>query len=73
MHQVDKGWITGDNIRHILHRMSGSIGYLDFNGANAYDLLMGCRDLLKLGSHHAIVKGDSFSAIQWESGHTKCP
>lgn len=28
-------------------------------------MLMGCRELKKLGEDYAIIKGDSFSAVQW--------
>ena len=32
-----------------------------------YALLVGCRELWKLGGYKEIIEGDSFSAIQWAS------
>lgn len=49
---------------------------IDSNGAEVYAMLMGCRELRNLGGHDAIIKGDSFCAIQWGSpvrGQAKCP
>ena len=36
-------------------------------------LLIGCRELLKLGGLVAIIEGGSFLAIQWGSRKTLCP
>lgn len=38
-----------------------------------YALLVGCRELLKLGGLLAIIEGDSFSAIQWGLRKTSYP
>lgn len=46
---------------------------LDANEAKMYALLIGCRELLKLGGLVAIIEGDSFSAIQWGSRKTSYP
>lgn len=40
---------------------------IDSNGAEVYARHMGCRELRNLGGHDAIIKGDSFCAIQWGS------
>ena len=35
------------------------------NGAEVYDLLVGCHELGKLGGYNALIEGDLLSAIQW--------
>lgn len=43
---------------------SGSINCFDPNEVETFAMLVGCRELMKLGGHNAIVEGDSFSAIR---------
>lgn len=48
---------------------SGPIDTVDSNGAEVYDMLMGCCELHKLDDYNVTIEGDSFSAIQWGSGN----
>ena len=43
---------------------------MDSNKAEVYALLVGHRELLKLGGYFSLIDVDSFSAIQWRSGNT---
>ena len=45
----------------------------DANEAEMYALLIGCRELLKLGGLAAIIEGDSFSVIKWSPRKTSFP
>ena len=45
---------------------------LDANEAEAYALLIGCRELERIGPHTKI-EGDSLSTIQWASWRTNYP
>lgn len=36
-------------------------------------MLVGCRELLNLSAHSAVIEGDSFSVIQWGSRKTYDP
>lgn len=36
-------------------------------------MLMGSRELCKIGAHNAIIEGDSFSAIRWGPGKSCYP
>lgn len=59
--------------RHILLCSSESINCADSNETKVYAMLMGCRELSKLGGHQDIIEGDSFSVIQWRSSQSICP
>lgn len=36
-------------------------------------MLMGCHGMCKLEGYNVMIEGDSFSAIQWGSGKSRCP
>lgn len=45
----------------ILSSFSGGVDCLDSNRAEAYAMLMGCRQLRNLGGLNAIIEGESLS------------
>lgn len=58
------GGVISDFSGKIVKNFAGPMNCVDFNGAEMYALLVGCRELRHLGGFHAIIEGDSFSAIQ---------
>ena len=40
---------------------------MDANEAEVHALLIGCRELERIGGSHHIIEGDSLSAIEWAS------
>lgn len=56
----------------MLCQILGSVECSDSNGAGVYAMLMGCHELIQMGSQRAIIEGDLFSAIQWGQGKTQC-
>ena len=67
------GGVIRDSFGNVVRRFCGPMDTSDANEVEMYALLIGCRELLKLGGLAAIVDGDSFSAIQWGSRKTSCP
>lgn len=72
-HMRQGGWggVIRDGTGQILIQLTRLAECLDANEAEIYAMLMGCRKLLKFGSHEAIIEDDSFSAIRWGSGKIK--
>ena len=64
---VIRNW-NGDVIRNY----SGPVVSMVVNEAEVYALLIGCRELERIGGSHPIIE-DSFSAIQWASGKSIYP
>ena len=46
---------------------------IDANEAELFALLIGCRELRRMGCVIVIFEGDSFSVIQWCSGKSSFP
>ena len=46
---------------------------IDANEAELFALLIGCRELRKMGCVTVILEGNSFSVIQWCSGKSSFP
>lgn len=67
------GGVIRNSCGQILCGLSGPIECVDANGAEVFAMLLGYRELHKLEATNAIVEVDSFSAIQWGSGKSKCP
>lgn len=60
--------VIGTSIGASLVTYSVSIDWSDPNQVEVFAMLVGCNELVKQGSHYAIIEGNSFSAIQWGSG-----
>ena len=58
---------------NVIRNFSGPVGSTDANEAKVYALLIGCRELERIGRSHPIIEGDSFSTIQWAFGKAIYP
>ena len=68
------GGVIGDSSAVVVKKKKiGPLSSSDSYGAEVYPLLIGCRELRKVGGYKAIIEGDSFSAIQWASGKSPFP
>lgn len=67
------GGMVRDSTGSILCSYSRSVDVLESNEAAVFAMLVGCRELRRLGGQNAIVEGDSFTAIKWGSGNVCYP
>ena len=72
-HQGGIGGVIRNWMGDVVRSYSGPVDALDANEAEVYALLLGCRELAKLGGSYPIIEGDSFSTIQWASGKASYP
>ena len=73
---VQRGGIGGvirDWNGTIIRNFSVPVDCSDANKAELFALLIGCRELLRIGGLNPILEGDSFSSIQWGSGKATHP
>ena len=73
MHQGGIGGVIRNWMGDVVRSYSGPVDALDANEAEVYALLLGCRELEKLGGAYLIIEGDSFSTIQWASSKASYP
>lgn len=50
---------------NVIRSFSSPFESLDANEVEAFALLVGCRELGRMGGYNAILERDSFSVIQW--------
>ena len=75
-HDIQKGGIGGvihDCAGKVIRNYSGPVDSMNANAAEVYAMLIGCHELLRLGSSNAIIEGDSYLAIQWGPGKASYP
>lgn len=65
--------VIKDSSGQFIKELSGMVDCSNVNEAEMYAMLMGCRKLLQLDAFDAIVRVDSFCAIQWGSSPILCP
>lgn len=57
------GGVIRDHFVNVFISFFGPVDAMDSNKAEVYALLVGYRELLKLGGYFSLIKVDSFSAI----------
>ena len=72
-HQGGIGGVIRNWNGYVVRNFSGSVVSLDANKAEVYALLIGCRELERIGGSQPIIEGDSLSAIQWASRKANYP
>lgn len=69
------GWSLWNqrNGRCLENKSTLSVDVSESNEIEVFAMLVGCRELRRLGGHNAIIEVDSFSAIQCGSGNACYP